>query len=315
MSKKISFVIPCYRSENTVGKVIDEIINIISDMQEYDYEIIAVDDFSPDNVFNVLKCMASKNEKIKVIGFSKNFGQHAGMMAGVRASTGDYVVFLDDEGQCPIDRLNEMIKPLEEGYDITIAEYGKKKQSTFKNICSSLNEFAANILIDKPKDIQMGNFMAIKRFVADEINNYKGPYPYISGLLFRSSNRILNVSMEERKRMEGKTTYTFRKMFSLWLNSFTAFSIKPLRLATVMGIICSMLGFLYGIFVIIRKIINPAIMMGYSSLMAVILFIGGMILFVVGIIGEYIGRIYMCINETPQYVIKKRVNLTDEDIK
>lgn len=104
-------------------------------------------------------------------------------------------------------------------------------------------------------------------------------------------------------------------MFSLWLNSFTAFSIKPLRLATIMGIICSIFGFLYGIFVIIRKIINPAIMVGYSSLMAVILFIGGMILFVVGIIGEYIGRIYMCINETPQYVIRKRVNLTDKDIR
>lgn len=313
MSKKISFVIPCYRSEHTIGKVIDEIITILSHMQEYDYEIIAVDDFSPDDVFHVLKYMADKNEKIKVIGFSKNFGQHAGMMAGVNASTGDYVVFLDDDGQCPIDRLDEMIKPLGD-YDITIAKYGKKKQSMFKNICSSLNEFAANILIDKPKDLQMGNFMVIKRFVAEEIKNYKGPYPYISGLLFRSSNRILNVPMEERKRMEGKTTYTLRKMFSLWLNSFTAFSIKPLRAAAIMGILCSMIGVLYGIFVIIRKIVNPAVMIGYSSLMAMLLFIGGMILFVMGIIGEYIGRIYMCVNETPQYVIKKRVNFTDETI-
>lgn len=309
MSRLISFVIPCYRSENTIENVIDEIIITVKSMPGYDYEIIAVDDFSPDNVFETIKKRAVKNKRIKAIRFSRNFGQHAGMMAGVAAALGEYIVFLDDDGQCPIDNLAILLAPLEENYDVSIARYGRKKQSLFKNICSRLNEIASNLLIDKPVEIQMGNFMAIKRFVADEILRYKGPYPYISGLLFRSSNRIINVSMAERPRMEGTTTYSLKKLFSLWLNSFTAFSIKPLRMATIIGIATSFMGFIYGILIIVRKLLNPAIAVGWSSTMAVLLLLGGMVLFVLGLIGEYVGRIYMSINETPQYVIRDEINL------
>lgn len=312
--KKLSFIIPCYRSENTIESVVREIIeNVLKLHGGYDYEIIAINDQSPDNVYEVLKRLAKENRKIKAVSMAKNFGQHAGMIAGVNLAAGDYIVFLDDDGQCPIDRLEDMISPLENGWDISIAQYGKKKQSMFKNMCSSINERAANLLIDKPRHLQMGNFMAIKRFVADEIKRYKGPYPYISGLLFRSSARIINVPMEERVRLEGNTTYTLKKLFSLWLNSFTAFSIKPLRMATFFGSLVSVTGFIYCIVVVCRKIMTPAIAVGWSSLMAVLLLLGGMILLVLGLIGEYLGRIYMSLNETPQYVIRETVNVRDEN--
>lgn len=305
----ISFIIPCYRSEETIGNVIGEIEKKIQELSIDDYEIIAIDDCSPDDVYLVLKKMGETNSRIKAIQFSKNFGQHAGMIAGIRHSCGKICVCLDDDGQCPIQFLDDLIKPLALGYDISIAQYGKKKQSLFKNIGSQFNEMVANILIDKPKDIQMGNFMAFRRFIADEICQYIGPYPYISGLLFRSSAKVINVPMQERRRMCGRTTYTFRKLFSLWVNSFTAFSIKPLRFATTVGTISSIIGLCLAFITAIRKLVNPAIAIGWSSTMAIILLLGGLILFVLGVIGEYIGRIYMSINATPQYVISDTNNI------
>ncbi|MCR5233036.1 MAG: glycosyltransferase [Lachnospiraceae bacterium] len=308
---ELSFIIPCYRSKNTIEHVIDEISRTVGDMSISDYEIIAVDDCSPDNVYEVLKELGKANPRVRSIRFSKNFGQHAGMIAGVQHSKGEICVFLDDDGQCPIDHLGDLIRPLYNGYDVAIVEYGKKKQSLFKNIGSIFNEIVANLLIDKPKEIQMGNFMAFRRFVADEIARYKGPYPYISGLLFRSSAKVINVPIEERERLSGGTTYTFKKLVALWINSFTAFSIKPLRMATIAGISAAVLGLILAVATVIRKIVTPVMTVGWSSTIAIMLFLGGLILFVLGIIGEYIGRIYMSINETPQYVIAEKDNFSE----
>lgn len=305
----LSFIIPCYRSENTIRSVIDEITETVSKLSLGLYEIIAIDDCSPDNVYDVLKEMAASDDRIKAIRFAKNFGQHAGMIAGVQYSSGDICVYLDDDGQCPIDHLKELIDPLYKGYDVSIAEYGRKKQSHFKNMGSRFNELVANLLIDKPKDIRTGNYMAFRRFVADEISKYRGPYPYISGLLFRSSSKVINVPMEERERMEGGTTYTLKKLIALWSNSFTAFSVKPLRLATFVGCFTAFVGIVLVIVTIVRRFINPEIPVGWSSTIATMLVLGGMILVVLGIIGEYIGRIYMSINETPQYVISDMENI------
>ncbi|MBP5383859.1 MAG: glycosyltransferase family 2 protein [Lachnospiraceae bacterium] len=305
----ISFIIPCYKSEKTIVHVIDEISETAEKMSIFDYEIICVDDCSPDDVYRKLVEIATTDTHLKVIRFSRNFGQHAGMIAGVQHSKGKVCVFLDDDGQCPLDKLDNLLQPLDAGYDVAMASYGKKKQSKFKNVGSRFNAIVANILIDKPKDIQMTNFIALKRFVADEISRYHGPYPYISGLLFRSSAKVINVPMEERTRMAGGTTYTLRKLVALWVNSFTAFSIKPLRIATIIGGGASIIGVIVAVITVIRKLMNPAITTGWSSTISVILVLGGLILFVLGIIGEYVGRIYMSINETPQYVIAETCNI------
>lgn len=306
--QKISFVIPCYRSEQTIGHVIDEIRAQMQN-RSCDYEIVAVNDCSPDRVFDVLSRMAQEDEHIKVISFAKNFGQHSAMMAGVRFSTGDVIVFLDDDGQCPLEELGRLLAPLSQGADVAIARYGVKAQSLFKNFGSLVNEVAANLLIDKPKDIQMGNFMAFRRFVADEMLRYHGPYPYISGLLFRSSARVVNVPMKELPRLAGGTTYTLTKLVSLWVSSFTAFSVQPLRVATFIGILSAIVGILLAAFIVARKILHPEIAVGWSSLMSIGRFSSGLIMFMLGIIGEYVGRIYLCLSDTPQYVIRDTVNI------
>ncbi len=322
--KKISFIIPCYGSEKTVEIVIEEIQKKVAEREEdYDYEIIAVNDKSPDDVWNVLKKISQKNEKVKIISLAKNMNRPGALMAGMANATGEYIILMDDDGQCPMENLWNLIKPLEEGHDVSIAKYPKYKQSIFKSFGTIVNRKMTEIVMEKPKELNFTNFTAIKKYIVDEMLKYKNPYPYMTGLLLRTTSDIVNVEMEERERITGNTNFTLKKMLKLWINGFTAFSVKPLRISTVIGLLTAIIGFVYGIFIVIHKIfIHSSILPGYSSLMAVLLFIGGIIMLMLGLIGEYIGRIYICINDSPQYVIKEKHNFsekvgeeTDEKIK
>lgn len=309
----LSFTIPCYRSEDTITNVINEIIAKVQEMEDYDYEIVAINDASPDNTWQVLKKLAKNNAKIKCADLAKNVGKHAALMAAFSIVSGDVVIGVDDDGQCPIDELPRLLEPLEQGYDMSMALYPKKKQSILKNFGSLMNDYMVRFLIGKPKGLVFSNFIARKRFVCEEIIKYKNPYPYLEGLTLRTTQKIAMVPMTERERQAGTSCYTFKKSFALWVNGCTAFSVKPLRLSTILGILCSILGFIAGFFMIIQKLINPMIQAGYTSIMALILFIGGIIMMLLGIIGEYLGRIYICINDSPQYVIREKTNVETID--
>lgn len=310
--KLISFVIPCYRSEHTVKSVVDEIINTVSTRDGYDYEIILVSDASPDNVYSVICDMASKNERIKGMNLSRNFGQHAATLAGMKRSKGDLIITVDDDGQIPVNELFKLVDKIDEGYDVVFAKYDSKKHSSFRNFGSHVNNIMMEKLINKPKGLAANSFIALKRFVVDEIVMYNNPFTYIAGLVFRTTHNVTDVEVHHRKREEGHSGYTFRKLFNLWLNGFTAFSIKPLRAATYIGSVVAFIGFIYGLYILVMKLVNPAMKIGYASLMVAILFLGGTILLVLGLIGEYIGRIYICINQSPQYVVKESVNLEEQ---
>ena len=312
-NKKLSFIIPCYGSEKTVGLVIDEINKVVSQNPRYDYEVVAVNDHSPDNVWQVLKNIAQNNPKVKLINLAKNMNRPGALMAGMSKTTGDYIILMDDDGQCPMESLWKLIEPLENGHDVSIAKYPTYKQSKFKSFGTIVNRKMTEIVMEKPKDLSFTNFSALKRYIVEEITKYKNPYPYLTGLLLRTTSDIVNVEMEERERITGSTNFTFKKMLNLWINGFTAFSIKPLRISTIVGIITAALGFIYGIYIIIHKlVVHTTVVQGYSSLMAVMLFIGGIIMMMLGMIGEYIGRIYISINNSPQYVIKETVNIKDK---
>lgn len=315
--KKISFVIPCYGSEKTIEFVINEIVEVVKEKaNEYDYEIIAINDCSPDNVLSVLIRLANSNKKIKVIDFAKNFGKHAGVLAGFKFASGDYIVGLDDDGQCPVNHLWELLEPIiNNKSDYSMAGYNKVKQSVFKNIGSTINSLMSHILLKKPKNLYFSNFYAMKKYIAKEMIRYNNPYPYLEGLTLRTTDSFAIVPMEERERYEGNGNFTLHKSISLWLNGFTAFSVKPLRVSSIIGILCSFIGFIFGLAVIIKKLINPLIVIGYSSIMATLLFVGGIIMLMLGLIGEYIGRIYISINNSPQYVIKDIINYDEgEDL-
>lgn len=309
----LSFVIPCYGSEKTIEYVINEIKEVVSMKNNSDYEIICVNDQSPDNVLSVLKEIAEKNHKVKVIDLAKNFGKHSALMAGFSVAKGDYIVCLDDDGQCPMDRLWDLMEPLiNDEADYSMADYPEKKQSGFKNFGSSVNSLMSRVLLKKPKEIHFSNFCAMKRYIVDEILKYENPYPYLEGLVLRTTNRIKTVRMEERDRFAGKGNFGFIKSLSLWINGFTAFSVVPLRVSSLIGVLCAIIGFIYGLIVIIRKIALPGISVGWSSTIAIMLFMGGVIMLILGLIGEYIGRIYISLNNSPQYVIRSSINLEED---
>ncbi len=310
--KKISFVIPCYRSENTLGHVVRDIETAMQQEKmsgNYEYEIILVNDCSPDNTLSTIRKLCEEKKNIKGIAFARNFGQHAALMAGLRHSTGDYVVCLDDDGQTPADEVDKLLDKLEEGFDAVYAKYEHKQHSDFRNLGSKVNELMLRVMLEKPASLYVSSYFAVRRFVVDDMIRYENSYPYVIGLVLRATKNITNVVVNHREREEGTSGYTIKKLLGLWFNGFTAFSVKPLRLATCIGGFSAFAGFAYGIYTIIKKFVNPDVPLGFSSMMAALVFFGGMIMIMLGLIGEYIGRIYISMNNSPQYVIRERMNM------
>ena len=239
---------------------------------------------------------------------TRNFGQHAALMAGFHQVNGDVVVCLDDDGQTPADEVDKLLEEIDNGSDVVYAKYEHKKHSAFRNFGSWVNEEMARVMLGKPRELYVSSYFAAKRFVVEEMKKYTNAYPYVIGLVLRTTKRISNVSVCHREREIGSSGYTFGKLLELWFNGFTAFSVKPLRLATAVGCMCSVCGFLYGIYTVIKKLVNPNVPMGFSSLMAAIVFMGGMMMMMLGLVGEYIGRMYISMNNSPQFVIRETIN-------
>lgn len=303
----ISFVIPCYRSEKTISAVVEEIRNKMKELSKYSYEVILVNDCSPDNTFEKIKSIAKEFDNVIAIDLAKNFGQHSAIMAGFSKVSGNIIVCLDDDGQTPANEVDKLLAKIEEGYDVVYAEYGNKQHSAFRNWGSNLNKKMTEILLGKPKELFISSYFAATRMIIEEIKRYNNPYPYLAGLILRTTKSVCNVSVTHRQRMEGESGYSLRKLIGLWVNGFTAFSVLPLRMATYSGMLVALIGFIFAIWTVIHKIISPEVAVGWSSTFSVILVIGGLILFVLGMIGEYIGRIYISINNSPQFVIREVV--------
>lgn len=312
-----SVVIPCYCSSKTLDPVIDEIERVFLGMNVSDYEIILVNDCSPDSGATLRKIreLGAQNHHIKGLSLAKNVGQAAAIMAGLRHATGDFVVLGDDDGQTPFTALCEMYeKLLTQDYDVVCGRYiSRGKRSAFRQFGSYLAKAANNWVLDQPRGVIVSVFFVARKFVIEEMTRYDNPYPFIGGLLCRATNNIGNVELEQRQRLSGNSGYSFKKLLDLWLNGFTAFSVKPLRVSSLLGFIAAILGFLLGVITVIRKLVNPMIAAGYTSTIAIILLIGGMLMLVLGMIGEYIGRIYISINNFPQYVIRDRINFTEDE--
>ena len=252
MGKMISFVIPCYRSQATLPSVIREIQETMEGLSQYTYEVVLVNDCSPDDTFETIRELCRENANITGINLAKNFGQHSALMAGFHQIKGDIVVCLDDDGQTPADEVGKLLEGIEKGADVVYAKYAHKHHSGFRNWGSHVNELMTRVMLGKPKDLYVSSYFAARRFVVDEMIKYEYPYPYVIGLVLRTTKNIVNVEVNHRDRLEGTSGYTLGKLLNLWFNGFTAFSVKPLRIATVTGAGCALLGFAYGIYTIIK---------------------------------------------------------------
>lgn len=309
----VSIAIPCYKSSKTIGAVVDEIRNVINAQPDMDYQIVLVNDYPHDGTFSVITKLCEEDEKIVGVNLSRNFGQASAKLAALPYTKGDVVVFMDDDGQHPAEGIIPLVAKINEGYDVVYAHFKQKKHSFFKRLTSKINAKISEFNGTRKKGVHVSSFYAISRFAADTYKDYHSPFPSVMGYLNTMVDKVTDIEMEHRPRMEGSSNYSFKKLIKLWINGFTNFSVMPLRLIAMIGCTVAVLGFILGGVIIIRKLINPNIAAGYASIISVILLLGGMILAALGLIGEYIGRIYMTVSNLHPFRVRNVVSAKKED--
>ena len=303
--KKVSIVIGLYNSAKTIEAVLEEIDKTFRESPDLQYEVILVDDKSPDNVYEIVKQCAARDNRIKVIHLAKNSGQTSATMEGYRFVTGDYVVAMDDDLQMPAKEILRMINHLEEGdYDVVFAKYLDQKESPFRLFGSRVNNKMTQIMLGKPKNIRVNSFFVMRRFIAEGITKYASNYPYTYGIIFALTDEV-----EHRPRAYGTSNYTFLKLISLWMNGFLNFSVKPLRVAIVLGTLITLASFVFASILIISRLLNPTQYIGWTSIMVAIIFFSGVLLLGIGIVGEYVGRLFISSSGLPRATIRETINI------
>lgn len=300
---KYSIVIPCYKSSETIEKVVTM---TMQEMKDKEVEFILVNDASPDEgkTFLKIKELAKRYVNVTAIDLAKNTGQHNAVMAGLNYADGDYIMAMDDDMQTHPSQIHKLMEEIEKGYDIVYAYYPEKKHSWYRNIGSYFNSLTVRILIGKPKELKTSSFWIIRKFVRDSVIQYQNSHAYIQGLFLRTTRNIKCIPVEHFEREVGSSNYTFKALVKLWSN-IIGFSVVPLRMASFMGAFFSLLSLVGAIVIIIRKILFDTSAVGWPSMMVAICFFSGIILMFMGLIGEYIGRMFLASNSQPQYVVRQ----------
>lgn len=301
-----SIIIPCYNSSKTIRKVVELTMQQMDSIGRTPYEFILVDDFSPDGGDTVreLESLADDYSCVKIIELAKNSGQHNAVMAGLNYASGDTLIAMDDDMQTHPSQLPILFEEFDKGFDIVYGYYPQKKHSLFRNFGSYINYLSVRILIGKPKDMKTSSFWVIKKFVRDYVIQYKSQYTHLQGLFLRTTRNISSVPVKHFEREVGTSNYTFKKLVSLWSN-IMGYSIVPLRLATYVGYFFSLVGLLGAAFIFIRKLLIPSMAIGWPSMMVAICFFAGINLLFLGLIGEYLGRMFLGMSRYPQFVVRK----------
>lgn len=301
-----SIVIPCYNSAKTIRKVVELTSAELNKLGKTPYEFVLVDDFSPDGgeTLHELLDLAKEYSFVKVVELAQNSGQHNAIMAGLNVASGDVLIAMDDDMQTHPSQLHILMEEFEKGYDIVYGYYPEKKHSLFRNFGSYVNYMSVRVLIGKPKDMKTSSFWIVRKFVRDYVIQYKSPYTHLQGLFLRTTRKISSVPIKHFEREYGTSNYTFKKLLNLWSN-IIGYSIVPLRFAKYIGGFLSIGGLLGALIVLIRKLVVPTTALGWSSVMVAIFFFSGIIMLFLGIIGEYIGRMFLGMNNQPQFVIRQ----------
>jgi len=303
--KTYSIVIPVYNSESTLNILCNRIIHVFEDISQ-DYEIILVDDCSRDDSWSILKDLHAKNSKIKIIHLIKNYGQHNAILCGLNCAKGEYIITMDDDFQNPPEEIPKLIHKIDEGFSVVYGKYVVKNHSRIENFFSNRFQMFIHYILEIPNMIFISSFIIFTGDVVKNMASIKSSYVFLPALVRRSVpvNNITNVEVIHNPRKVGKSNYNIRKYISLSLNLIINYSVLPLFIVGIFGILLSVLSFCYGIYIIVLYMIDPTnTLMGWNSLMVALTFLGGTILFSIAIIGEYLRRILTEVTYGQQYVI------------
>ena len=307
----ISIIIPIYNSEKSIFLLVENIMNVFKDIK---FEVNMINDGS--NIATHNECMKVIDKYPKIANYIKlrrNVGEHNAVMAGLNHSNGDWNIIMDDDFQNPPE---EALKLYEYAYDnkfdVIYADYEDKKHSFFRNLGSRLNDITANFILKKPKDLYLCSFKCISKNILEEIIKYKGPFPYIDGLILSITSNIGKLKLKHAPRAQGRSNYSILKLIKLYLNIITNFSTVPIRLFSIAGFIISLISFVFGLIIVLEKLFSPNTPLGYSSLITAIVFFAGIQFIFLGILGEYIGKILKNVNQDSQYIIETKIDKVKE---
>lgn len=303
---RLSIVIPVYNAEKTIESLCNTLLDLYSRI--YEMEIVLVNDNSRDSTHIICQRLQEMHpENITYIRLARNFGEHSAVMAGLNNATGDYAVIMDDDFQNPPEEISRMVAEIEKGYDVVYTHYPVKKDSLFRNLGSAINDKMANVILQKPADLYLSSFKILNRFLINEIVMYTGPDPYIDAIIFRATSNIGKVEVRHDKRKHGRSNYTLGKLISLWGNMVVSYSLIPLRILGLVGLLMTIIGVYIGGTSLLDAILpyrdDPT---EYETLIALTSFFRGFQLLAVSVVGEYVGRIYLSLNCDPQFVIREK---------
>ena len=301
---KASVIVPCYNSTPILRTLIVETEKVLNEMGITEHEYVLVNDCSPKKeTVGFLKSLADEFPCVKLIDLAKNTGQANAQVTALNFVTGDIVINMDDDMQTHPKNIPILLNKLNEGFDLVLGRYPKKQHSAFRNLLTKADDIFEHVFINKPKDVTFTSFWVVRRYIVDEIIKYKNPYSFMVGLFSRTAGRITNVEVEHFERVEGASGYNIWKLIKLWSN-FTGFTILPLRIVGGAGLCMTAAAVIWGIVLLIQTLMRLSVAPVYSVLCLMLLYCG-ITITVLGLIGEYVGRIYMSVNGTPQYVVKE----------
>lgn len=295
----LSVIIPVYHGAVTIQKLVD---SAQEQLKAFSFEIVLINDGSKDDSEKVCLELSAKFKNISFLSLRKNFGEFQAVICGLNHAKGDYSVIIDDDFQNPPSEIIKLLETAQKGdFDVVYGQYDDKKHHQFRNIGSWFVNQITTSLFKKPQDLYLSSFKLIKKEVVEEICKYKGPYPYIDGLIFNVTDNVGKVTVQHNDRHHGESNYTAKKLASLFLNIIFGYSLLPVRLAMFLGFLSTFIAIVLSVFQFMNII--------YYPIRLVVLFVGGIQLISIGIVGEYIAKTFLTQSNTPQYTLKiKKIN-------
>ena len=311
---KISVIVPCYNSSGTIQELVELSIEELEKLPVDSYEFVLVNDFSKNKeTIETLIGLSERYPFVKVLDLAKNFGQANAQLAALNYATGDYIINMDDDMQTHPKNIPILFNKIQEGYDLVLAKYKQKKHRFYRRLLTKMGDRFDELCLDRPRHMQFTSFWICRKYVRNELIRYHYPYSYMEGLFLRTTRNIANVEVEHFARTVGASGYNLKKLVRLWSN-FTNFTVLPLRIAGVAGGIFAGAGLILSLIFIIRAGcfgFLPADC--FMSIVGLLLLFFGITLIAIGIMGEYVGRSFLCINQSPQYVVRQTYNVENKE--